>query len=55
MRLPKEKLTWQEKQKASKTQCFQGFLTLVRMTGLEPTRLSTLEPDGKDTSVETML
>ena len=28
-------------------------LFLVRMTGFEPTRLSTLEPDGNDTSVET--
>ena len=25
---------------------------LVRMTGFEPTRLSTLEPDGNDTLVE---
>ena len=25
---------------------------LVRMTGFEPTRLATLEPDGNDTSVE---
>ena len=27
-------------------------LCLVRMTGFEPTRLSTLEPDGNDTLVE---
>ena len=26
--------------------------SLVRMTGFEPTRLSTLEPDGNDTLVE---
>ena len=26
---------------------------MVRMTGFEPTRLSTLEPDGNVTSVET--
>ena len=41
-----------EQQKALKTLRFQGFLLLVRMTGFEPTRISSLEPDGNDTSVE---
>ena len=30
-----------------------SIVFLVRMTGFEPTRLSTLEPDGNVTSVET--
>ena len=29
------------------------LILLVRMTGFEPTRISSLEPDGNDTSVET--
>ena len=30
-----------------------SIIFLVRMTGFEPTRLATLEPDGNVTSVET--
>ena len=48
--LPISNPTISVKQKGHTTRAYP--LCLVRMTGFEPTRLSTLEPDGNDTSVE---
>ena len=41
-----------EKQKKNpKSQSFQGFSGMVRMTGFEPTRISSLEPETSASAV----